>query len=269
MNDTVRTTTSPKPGLSMRSTLLSEKTKLRSIRAIVWLLAIGGAFIALLGPFQALGEVVAPAPGSEVGDLDSALSIALTGFSTSVILFGIAGTLVVTSEYPRPIRTTFAVVPRRSYVVYAKLLATARAVLVLSLATSVIAVVASAALLAKADIDLSLTDARTARAVLGVACYSFAWAAFGQALGWLMRSTVGAVISLLGLMFVVPALVTLLPRAIVEVVYPVLPSQAAAAMLGSGAPELTLSPLVGYLVVTAYIVIGFVLISRVVSARDA
>jgi hypothetical protein len=254
--------------LSLGSTLRSERIKLRSLRAIVWLV-VGGLLIVLLGPIQALGQVVTDEPADAVETVGDAVAIALSGLGTSVILYGIAGTLGVTSEYPRAIRTTLTVVPRRHYVVFGKAIATAIVVFVTSVLTTVLAVVVSSIVLGRGGYDLPLADPLVLRTILGVGWYAVTWALLGQVLGWLLRSTVGAVISLLALMFVVPALVTLLPRAVVEVVYPAMPAPAASAMIESGGGELLLSPGGGFAVVTAYLVVGLLLLTQLVARRDA
>ena len=126
---TISTTTIATPTLlqTVHRTLASEIIKLRTVRSSVWLLVAATAFTLLSGPVQALGEVVTGPSSDVTRAADSgpmALSIALTGTTTAVLIIGVLGVLLVTGEYvPRSIRTTFMLVPGRTHVVVAKMLA--------------------------------------------------------------------------------------------------------------------------------------------------
>jgi ABC-2 type transport system permease protein len=255
--------------LSLSTVVRSELVKLRSQRSYLWLLLGAVAFTAVLGPFEAVGVVVAGSGGAGAASLDDLLSLALSGLSTAGILGGIAGVLAVTVEYPtRAIRTTFTAVPRRALVVAAKALATAVVLGTAVLLASGIAVVAARVVLATADVHLPLGPT-TLRVVLGSAVYVVAWAWLGQALAWLVRSAVGATMSLIAVMFMVPALVALLPRAAAAAVVPHLPSHAATALLVVE-PDATLSaPVVALAVLLAELVVGLVLALAHVARRDA
>jgi ABC-2 type transport system permease protein len=189
--------------------------------------------------------------------------------TVSNLLFGIAGALVVTGEYPRhAIRSTFVVVPRRGMVVAAKSIATAIGVFVLALLGTAGATLASRPVLDRSDVDLAV-DGTLARIVLGAALSAVAWALLGQALGWILRSTIGATMSLLALMWLLPAFAVLLPDAAAAMVVPRLPSQAADSLVTVTAVTGQLSASGAAVTTTAYVALGLVLASWWVGRRDA
>ncbi|HYO41190.1 MAG TPA: hypothetical protein VER39_16200 [Nocardioidaceae bacterium] len=247
----------------------SELLKLRALRSIVWLTVSGALLVLFLGPLQGLGQIVARSEASPVASVDAAVQLALTGMGTACLVFGIAGILVVTTEYQnRAVRTTFTVVPRRGLVVAAKAGATAGVVGTAALVSAFAAVLVTRPLLAEAGADLPL-DLSVLRVIAGAALYAITWAVLGQALGWLVRSTVGATMSLIGVMYVLPALVTLLPEGVAAAVYPYLPSQAAAALLQISPGSTVVPPLLAAVVVAAYLLLALVASGRWVSRRDA
>jgi ABC-2 type transport system permease protein len=255
--------------LSLSTVVRSELVKLRSQRSYLWLLLGVVAFTAVLGPFEAIGVVVAASGGEGAASLDDLLSLALSGLSTACILGGIAGVLAVTVEYPtRAIRTTFTAVPRRGLVVAAKALATALVLGTAVLLASGTAVVATRVVLATAEVHLPL-GVTTLRVVLGSAMYVVTWAWLGQALAWLVRSAVGATMSLIAVMFMVPALVGLLPRVAAAAVVPHLPSQASAALLVVQRDATISAPAVALAVLVAELVVGLALALAHVARRDA
>jgi hypothetical protein len=64
-------------------------------------------------------------------------------------------------------------------------------------------------------------------------------------LGWLIGDSAGATMALIAFVFVVSALAGVLPQGVFEVVHPLLPSQAAAAMLDTTPPPGSVPPGLG------------------------
>ena len=111
------------PSVCVGRAVRSELVKFRTLRSNVWLFAVAIGFLLVLGPVQALGSVLAESEAT-ITDSAGAVSTALTGATTSTLLLGVLGVLLVAGEYaPRAIRTTFMAVPRRGVVVVAKAVA--------------------------------------------------------------------------------------------------------------------------------------------------
>ena len=150
------------PGPTLRRVTSSEIVKLRTLRSNVVLGTTAALFLLVLGPVQALGQVVAPQEAQPIGDLGGAISIALNGGVTASLLLGVLGVLTVTSEFPTAlVRTTFWAVPRRGLVVRGKAMAFAGLVVPLVLVGAAVALEASRQILAGIDSPLTWTEPGT------------------------------------------------------------------------------------------------------------
>lgn len=248
----------------------SEAVKLRTLRSHVVLLTTAILFLLVLGPVQALGQVIAPQSAQPVADLGAATSVALNGGVTAALLLGVLGVLSVTSEFPTAlVRTTFWAVPQRGLVVGGKAMAFSRLVLPLVLVGAVIALEVSRLVLARVGAPLTWAEPGTWWAAVAMSLYAVGWGLLGQALGWILRSAVGAAFALLGLMFVLPMLVALLPRPVADAVLPLLASEAGAAMMRVDQSEPGLAPPFAAIVWTGWMVAGLVVATVTVRRRDA
>lgn len=255
------------PRLTVGSALKSELLKLRAQRSTFWLLFSAFAWTVLIGPVQALGRVTAERDTTRLTTHADLLSLALTGLSLASIVAGIVGVLSVTTEFPtRAIRTTFTVVPRRGLVVLTKALALAILLFPVILCATAISVLVSYLLLRHADLTLGAT---TLRVVAGAALYATAWGVLGQALGWVLRSAVGATAALVTAMLVLPAFVGLLPRNLADTILPHIPSQAAAALVAPVSQHHTSPPAVAVCVLIVELVAALHLAHRWVAHHDA
>jgi ABC-2 type transport system permease protein len=257
----------PREEVSLPRVVRSEWTKLRSLRAPVWLLVLTGLGIVLLGTMMAIGTLVAgvPADVSEVG----ALGGALTGISTVELLVAAVGALAVTSEYSSgTIRSTLAVVPRRLPVLVAKAVIVAGSVLTVALVSVVVAFTATRGILGGQGLSLPFTAPGVLRALIGAALYLTVVALLGAGTGWLLRSTVGALAAVVGLLYVLPVVGILLPDGVARVVVPLLPGNAGAAVM-EPEPSGMLPPWAGIAVFAGYAVLLLIAAALVLRRRDA
>jgi ABC-2 type transport system permease protein len=258
---------------TLRRTVRAELAKLRAIRSYVWLLGVATAFTVVLGPVQSVGQVLAGAPG-EGGAVADAFSLALTGATTASLLLGVLGVLVTAGEYTtHTVRTTFTLVPQRRQVVLAKAVAVAVATAVTSAVAVAVAVTAAFAVLGRsgayADLDLGWGSPHVPRLAAAMVWYLVGWSLLGLAAGWLTRSKIGGVALLIGVMYLLPPLVGLLPGSVGRVVIALLPSSAGGAMMGVEAASRLGAPAAGFAVWTAYLVLFTALAGWVVARRDA
>lgn len=214
----------PGPTLSLGGVLAGEWVKLRSLRSTAYLLAGAGLVLTAAGVATAAGPAT-----------DDPIVGVLTGVNAAELVVGAFGALCVTGEYATgTIRATFGVVPRRGLVL------TAKAALVAGLVTAV------AALAVAAGVTITLlavtTDGNRAglltpgavRAMVGAVLYLGIVALMGMALGWLVRSTAGALAALFALLYLTALIGFVLPRDLAEVVVPFLPADAGRALLRPG-----------------------------------
>jgi hypothetical protein len=200
------------PSLSAATVRRSEWIKSLSLRSTKVLLTTAFGFAALLGPIQTVGQVVSDEPMPATSAADFAVSLAFSGVSSAAIAVGVLGVLLVTNEYTSgQLRNTLVAVPRRTLLVWGKAAVTAATVAATAGAAAAVAVLAAVRILAAGDLASSLSLGVSTRVVLGAAAYLVTWSLLGQALAWLTRSALGAVMALLGLMFVAPALIGIVP----------------------------------------------------------
>jgi ABC-type transport system involved in multi-copper enzyme maturation permease subunit len=208
-------------------------------------------------------------PGAPELGIDS-VSLSLAGFNIAQLIVGVLGVLVVTSEYATGmIRTTFAAVTRRATVLQAKTIVFgAVSVVVLSI-VAVLSFFGGQAVYGGSMPVTSIGDPGVLRAVLGTAVLTAGIGLLGVALGFLLRSTAGAIGVLMALVLVVPTLVGLLPESISDVLTKILPSNAGAAFTSVTPDSSLFSPTVGFVVFAAWVVGLLAAATVVVRRRDA
>jgi ABC-type transport system involved in multi-copper enzyme maturation permease subunit len=254
MSTTVRPRTGPAPARSaVRVTqlrvLAAEALKLRSSRSIIGLLVASALSILAAGVFPALGVLLADVPADQGGvDASDPTGGSISGVSFTQLLIAVLGVLVVSSEYTTGlVRATFSAVPQRLPVLWAKAVLAAAVVLVVGLATVLIAFFTAQAVLSAADVRISLGEPGALRAVVGSALYLAVTAVLGVAVGSLLRSAIGGIAGVFGLLYVVPVVGMLIPA-----IDPYLPSSAGAAIMQTGSATGGLPPWLGLGVFVLY-----------------
>jgi ABC-2 type transport system permease protein len=168
--------------------------------------------------------------------------------AVALIFSGLAGVLLVTSEYRYgTIRPTFLFTPRRGKVLSAKLTAGLLAGLVFGAVTVGLAVGIGSLILSARGIPSALTGGDFALIVFGGLAAVALLGAFGVGLGAILRSQVAAVIALLAWDFVVNSLLFGLAPSVGRF----MPTPAADALMGLKTTHL-LTPAVGGVVLLAW-----------------
>lgn len=260
---------------TLRRTGRSELVKFCTLRSNVWLFTVAIGFLLVLGPVQVLGSVLAESEAT-ITDSAGAVSTALTGGTSSTLLLGVLGVLLVASEYaPRAIRSTFMAVPRRGVVVVAKAVALGLLVIAAGAVAVVTAVTVSIALLGRGDLELSWASPHVLRVSVAMLWYLVGWGVLGLAAGWVTRSKLGGAALLMTVMLILAPVLGLIPGRVGEVVVALMPSSAGAAMVSTHPATADIAgvgvnvPLFGFVVWTMYLVVATVAAAVVVSRRDA
>ena len=124
----------------------------------------------------------------------------------------VLGALVLTAEYSTGmIRTSLIAMPRRIVIYAAKALVFAAVALVASLVTAFTAFFLGQALLAGTHQSATLAGPGVLRAVIGSALYITLCGLFAFAAAAIIRNTAATIAAMIGLLFVLPVLVNLLP----------------------------------------------------------
>jgi ABC-2 type transport system permease protein len=257
-------------GGAVRAALASEATKLRSVRSTVWTLVV--AVVATVG----IGALITAARVSRWSELSvrqrlslDPTTVSLRGVFLAQLAIGVLGVLVISSEYTTGmIRTTFAAVPRRPLVLFAKAATFTVVAFVVATAACLVAFLVGQSILSAKHAEVSLSDPGVLRAVLGAGTYLTFVGLLGLGLGTLLRRTAGAIATLFGLVLVLPALTEALPSPWDTDVGKLLPINAGRAMFSVRPSTDLLSPGQGFLVLLVTVAVVLGLATLALTRRD-
>jgi ABC-2 type transport system permease protein len=138
-------------------------------------------------------------------------TLALAGLAQTFAL--IAGALAVTSEFRhKTIVPAVLITPRRGRVLAAKLIALAGAGLLLGLTASGMAAAITMPVLASRHIGSGIDGAQLAAIIIGSAAATAIGAALGVGAGAIIRNQVGAIVTLLSVLYVAEPLLGFIPH---------------------------------------------------------
>jgi len=224
----------------LAGTIRSEFTKLRSVRSTYWTIAamviVSVGFAAIAG--FAIANNLHSNPANKAG-MDATQASLGGFFELGQLIIAVLGALTITSEYSTGmIRTSLTAMPRRGTVYAAKLLVFTTVALVISLITSFIAFFVGQAAMSGSGVSASLLHSITIpanafqngpssnvtfsgtivispgtvlTAIIGTALFVTAAALIAFGLGTSIRHSAGAITAAIGLLFVLPIIVQLLP----------------------------------------------------------
>jgi len=249
--------------------LRSEWIKMRSLRSTA--VTLVSAVVLMV----AMGWIVGWATNANWSDLRpdeqaafNPIDTSLAGFYLAQMAVGVLGVLLITGEYATGMtRATFGAVPQRLPVLWAKATAYAGVTFALMLGAAFAAFFGGQQFLGTHGVGLSAPGA--ARAIVGVAGYLTLIGVFAVALGFVIRSTAGAVAILFGLLLVLPTLGLLLPDSWERHVLPYLPSNAGATMFGAHPADGSLSGAASLLVLLTWVAGTLALAALLLKRRDA
>jgi ABC-2 type transport system permease protein len=188
-----------------RDVLISEWTKLRSVRSTYWVLIVAAVV-------SVAGSMLAAFPAGRGAQLPDPVAFSFIGWAEyPVLAVGILGVLAFTSECATgQIRTTFTAVPRRLTVLAAKTAIVAALALVFGELLAVASFSLTQAILSRHDQGVSLSHPGVPGAVLAAGFVLVVVAVTGVGLGAAIRHTAGA-IAVLPVVFYLPLALLGLP----------------------------------------------------------
>jgi ABC-2 type transport system permease protein len=244
----------------------SEWLKFWSLRSSWYTLA--AAVLSMVVLDTVLGLVVGERWATLKPD-DHVASGLMRGFQLAELLIGVLGALFVTGEYGTGmIRSTFAAVPRRLPVLGAKTAVFGGIALAAMVLSSFAGFFGAQAMLSGFHHSFTLSQPGALRVVAGTGVYVALIGLLGLALGWILRSTAGAISTLVGILLVVPVLFSAIGKS-VEGVAQYLPSKAGGSFITSIHEAGTLSPWAGLLVLCAWVLAALGLAAYLLRRRDA
>jgi ABC-2 type transport system permease protein len=252
--------------------ILSEWTKFRSLRSTRWsllvtvVLAIGIPLIAATitdarWSHMSVQEQLARQP----------LDIALVGVRIAQLAIGVLGVLVISSEYSTGmIRASLGAVPKRLPVLWAKIVVLATVSFVLAVPAVLAAFFGTQKILEQHRIlKVSFSDPGVARTVIGGALYLTVIGVFALGLGAITRNTAGGISFYVGVIFVIPPLMFVLPLSWNEAISKYLPSNAGADIFTLNHGPHDLAPWTGFGLLCAYAAVTIAVAAALLARRDA
>ena len=259
--------------VTFREAMDSEFAKVRSVRSTFWTLLI--CLLVSVG-ISVLIAAVTSANWDSLSDSSKAtmdMSAVVAGVYFGVLVTGVFGVLVVSTEYGTGMmRTSLTAFPRRGTLFTAKAAVLTLVVLLLGLIIAFASYALASPFYTKHGVDLSLSHAANLRALFAVPVYLTLIALMGFALGFLLRHTAAAISSLVGLLFVIPIITNFLPGTIGKDVNKIVPSNAGSAMMVThasitGTPQL--SPLGGFITLLIWAAVLIIPAIALFRHRDA
>jgi ABC-2 type transport system permease protein len=198
----------------------------------------------------------------------SPITQSLVGVNLAQLAVGVLGVLIITGEYATGmIRATFAAVPTRLPVLWAKLAVFITVTFVTMLVSTFASFFLGQQLLHSHSTTLGAPHAL--QAVVGAALYLTVVGVLATSFGFIVRNTAGGIASVVGLLFVLPAIVHVLPSSWQHRYVPYLPANAGGALFNVHPDPGTLSPWVGFAVMCGWATALLVVAAYLLKRRDA
>lgn len=187
----------------------SEWIKLRSLRSTVWCYVILFVLNIAMSVLPALAAN--PQRRHLTGDAANSMVVLINTINVNLtaLVAAVLGVLIISGEYGTGmIRSTFAADPRRYGAVAAKALILAASTLAVSAVSVWIGVLASAPILSSQNIDVNLGNPDVFLPILGALVYVAMITLLAFGIGLLIRASAGGITIALGLLLVVPTILT-------------------------------------------------------------
>ena len=214
---TAVTDAAPRPasgsGLNFGGILRSEWIKLRSLRSTVWSFAL--VIVVSLGMALLMSATATGTIGFVLADEDQMsflLSVTTFGVFFGQMIVAVLGVISVTGEYSTGmIKSTLTAVPRRLPALAAKMIVMFVATFIVGVISTVGSYLVASPILAGSGISADLTDPLVLQAVFGGGLYLALIAVFAQGIGTILRSSAGGIALALGILLVLPVVLSMIP----------------------------------------------------------
>ena len=252
---------------SFSDALLSEWTKIRTLRSTFFTLAATVAFAVGLGALISYESSVHYGPGNGTWD---PTSISLSGLVFGQLTIAVLGVLAITGEYATGmVRTSLAAVPRRGRLLAAKAVVFGAVALVTGELVSWVAFFVGQLMISGHQPTASLSQPDVARAVVGGGLYIALIGLMAVAAGTILRHSAAAITAVIAVLFVLPGVLEALPNSWRLPVEKYWPTRAGEQIVMVTRDANTLSAWLGFgelaLFVAVLLALGYFLLQR----RDA
>ncbi|MCB7137089.1 ABC transporter permease subunit [Cellulosimicrobium marinum] len=268
--------------LTFGHVLRSEWIKFRSLRSTWWTLGITvvvmvGFALMFAGIIRSMDSAGMSAEEAGMGTADGVGIMVITiGYSFAQLAVAVLGALTMTGEYSTGmIRSTLSAVPRRLPALAAKMVIMGVVTAITTALAVGISYLVTYPILSGEGMTVDFGSSEDQRALVGVVLYLTTVALFSVAVGVLLRSSAGAIFTLVAVFFVLSMVLTLVQGFSgadwVQTVLNLLPASAGEqVVLGGGmsSPD-AIDPWPGYAVLAGWTAALTVAAALVLKRRDA
>ncbi len=256
---------------TLRGVIASEITKLRTVRSTIWSF---GVLVVLAVGLSALASSLTTSHWSQVGFGERAvfdpIRESLIGVFFGQFAIGVLGVLVISAEYTTgTIRASLAAVPKRSRLLFAKVIVFGTATLVIGEIVAFVSFFIGQALLRSPVPHATLSSPGALRAVFGDGLYLCLLGLIALGIGGIIRHTAAAVSAYVSLLLVLPIIIALLPSVVSNDLSRFLPASIGHSIVSRIANPHDFSPGMGLLVLAIYAVVALGVAGYLLVHRDA
>jgi ABC-2 type transport system permease protein len=220
-------------GTSFAGSLRSEWIKLRTVRSTIWSYAT--VIVISLGLAVLMSAALDFRPGDvpEESQATFVAQAATFGVFFGQLVVSVLGVLAISGEYSTGmIRSSLTATPKRLPMLAAKAVVLFVCTLVVGLISTVLSALAAAPILAGKGITAAPTDPDLLLPLLGGALYLALVSVFALGVGAVLRSSAGGIAAALGVVLLLPIVLSMIPAAWAADSLPYLLSNAGLAMFG-------------------------------------
>ena len=253
--------------VTLSRVITAEWLKFRTLRSTVAVLSIAAAGMILIALTVAYNTRHITA---NIDPNDRNQSATMQGYYLGQLLIGALGVLFVSGEYSTGmIRSTFAAVPKRLPVLWAKLVVFVTVTAVTMIASCIIAFLCAQALISHYRVGFSLGGPGVLRVVIGTGAYLTLIGVVGAALAWIVRSTPGSLVAYIAVILVLPGLFGNVLGQWGKDIAKFMPSEAGASFVNTLRDPGSLTPWTGLGVLAIWAVVGIATAAIQLRRRDA
>jgi hypothetical protein len=257
--------------MSATALLLSEWTKLRSLRSTIYTL------LAVVVLAVGLGALIGNGSGMNYHELTPAeradydpTANSLQSFILVQLAVAVLGVLMITSEFATGmIRTSVVAVPSRIRLLAAKGVVVGAVALAVGQVAAFGSFLVGQALIANTGAPYAtLATPAVLRAVVGLGLYLTLVCLLGLAVGALIRATAGAIVVMVAVVLIVPIFTPILPEVVAKLVGTYWPTVAGSRIVTVVPNPDVLSPWVGLALLAGFVAVVLVVAFAVFRRRD-
>lgn len=272
MSDAVVVTSSRRKtwvgSVTLPRVIAAELIKLTTLPSFVVSFVLAFVVLGGFGVLTAVARIVQQDAAEQTVSAEPGAVLAGVQGAQLIIVF-VAAVFATTEFANQTVQPSYLAVPKRLPVLLSKAVIVGSISLVVGAAGSATALAGASLLLDNAGLTFNNSNTYAAQLIVGTALYLLAISLIGLAIGALIRSTVGAILTGLAVLNILPLLLGAAPFAWLRDTVAYLPSTAGLMVLQQQVPEGVIQPWPGLAIAAAWGALLFITASLVTRRTDA